>query len=263
MAGFKNLPRLASMTSKKTFFISDAHLGTPNHEESLIREKLLVKWLEQVRHQAKEIYIVGDLFDFWFEYSRVIPKGFVRILGKLAELSDAGVPIHFLTGNHDVWMKGYFEKELKIPVYHNPVVRIIEGKKFYIAHGDGLGPGDYGYKLLKIIFRNPFCRWLFKWLHPDIGIMIADFWSKRSRYVSAEGQIEPFEGEDKEWLILYSRSLLEKEHYDYLIFGHRHLALDIPLNDKSRFINLGDWLTCFTYAEFDGETFMIKRYSND
>ncbi|HXH19412.1 MAG TPA: UDP-2,3-diacylglucosamine diphosphatase [Chitinophagales bacterium] len=251
------------MSLKKIFFVSDAHLGTPNHDESLAREKLLVKWLGEIKPQADEIYIVGDLFDFWFEYERVIPKGFTRILGKLAELSDAGIPIHFFTGNHDVWMKGYFEKELNIPVYHQPVAKTIRGKKFYIAHGDGLGPGDYGYKLLKLIFRNPFCQWLFKWLHPDIGIGIADYFSKRSRYVSAEGQIEPFEGEDKEWLIIYSKQLLEKEHYDFLIFGHRHLVLDIPLKNNSRFINLGDWLTCFTYAEFDGEHFQIKRYKND
>jgi len=216
--------------------------------------------MDEIKPQAEEIYIVGDLFDFWFEYSKVIPKGFTRILGKLAEISDAGIPVHFFTGNHDVWMKDYFEKELNIPVYHEPVAKTIKGKKFYIAHGDGLGPGDYGYKFLKSIFRNRFCQGLFRWLHPDIGIAIAGFWSKRSRYVSAEGQIEPFLGEDKEWLIMHSRKLLEKEHYDYLVFGHRHLALDIPLTSSSRFINLGDWLTVFTYAEFDGEKFEIKYY---
>jgi UDP-2,3-diacylglucosamine hydrolase len=221
-----------------------------------------VKWLDEIKTQAEELYIVGDLFDFWFEYSRVIPKGFTRILGKLAELSDAGIPIYFFTGNHDMWMKGYFEKELNITVYHQPIEKVISGKRFYIAHGDGLGPGDYGYKILKYIFRNKLCQWLFRWIHPDIGIAFADYWSKRSRYVSAEGQIEPFLGQDKEWLIVYSRNLLRKKHYDYFIFGHRHLVLDIQLNNNSRFINLGDWLTSFTYAEFDGETFEIKRYKN-
>ncbi len=247
-------------STKKIYFVSDAHLGTPNHAESLIREKLLVKWLDEIKGSAEEIFIVGDLFDFWFEYGRVIPKGFTRILGKLAELSDAGIPIHFFTGNHDVWMRGYFEQELRIPVYHDPVVKTIRGKDFYIAHGDGLGPGDYGYKVLKVIFRNRFCQLLFKWLHPDIGIAVADFWSKRSRYVSAGGQIEPFLGEEKEWLIIYSKKLLETKHYDFLIFGHRHLPLDISINGKSRFINLGDWITCFTYAEFDGQHFEIKHY---
>jgi len=249
--------------NKKIYFFSDAHLGTPNKKESLLREKLLIQWLEQIRHQAEEIYIVGDLFDFWFEYRKVIPKGFTRILGKLAELSDAGIPIHFLTGNHDVWMKGYFEKELNIPVYHDPIAKVIKGNKFYIAHGDGLGPGDRGYKFLKLIFRNRYCQWLFQWLHPDIGIAIADFWSKRSRYVSAKGQIEPFLGEEKEWLIIYSKMVLDKEHFDYLIFGHRHLVLDIPLKNNSRFINLGDWITCFSYAEFDGENFEIKYFKHD
>lgn len=246
--------------SKKIFFVSDAHLGTPNHAESLAREKLLARWLDEIKNQAEEIYIVGDLFDFWFEYSRVIPKGFARILGKLAELRDSGIPVYFFTGNHDVWMRGYFEREFDIPVYHHPLEKTIRGKKFYIAHGDGLGPGDYGYKFLKTIFRNGFCQWLFRWLHPDIGVAIADYWSKRSRYVSAEGQIEEFLGEDKEWLMIYSRKLLEQTHYDYFIFGHRHLALNLPLAENSRFINLGDWITCFTYGEFDGEIFEIKYY---
>ena len=249
--------------NKKIFFISDAHLGTPNHDDSLKREKLLVQWLDEIKPMADEIYIVGDLFDFWFEYEKVVPKGFTRILGKLAEITDAGIPVHFFTGNHDVWMKGYFEKELNIPVYHEPVEKTIKEKNFYIAHGDGLGPGDHGYKFLKSVFRNRFCQWLFKWLHPDIGVAIADFWSKRSRYVTAEGNIEPFLGEDKEWLIIYSRQLLQKTHYDFLIFGHRHLALDITLNNNSRFINLGDWLTCFTYAEFDGDDLQIKQYKHE
>lgn len=248
------------MSSKKTYFISDAHLGTPNQQDSLAREKLLVQFLEQIRQQAEEIYIVGDLFDFWFEYGKVVPKGFTRILGKLAELADSGVPVFFFTGNHDIWMKGYFESELNIPVYHDPVVKTIHGKKFYIGHGDGLGPGDHGYKFLKMIFRNKFCRFLFRWLHPDIGIGIAGFWSKRSRYVSAGGKIEEWKGNEKEWLVLHSRSLLEKEHFDYFIYGHRHLPRDIQLNEKSHYINLGDWLTCFTYAEFDGEKLEIKYY---
>ncbi len=248
------------MSNKKIYFVSDAHLGTPNHAESLVREKSLVHLLDQMQEQAEEIYIVGDLFDFWFEYGKVIPKGFTRILGKLAELSDAGIPVHFFTGNHDVWMKDYFKKELNIPVYHESVVKNLKGKKFYIAHGDGLGPGDHGYKFLKAIFRNRFCQFLFRWLHPDIGISIADYWSKRSRYVSPGGEIEPWKGDDKEWLVLHSRSILERDHFDYFIYGHRHMPMDILLSEKSHYINLGDWITCFTYAEFDGEKLEIKYY---
>ncbi|GIV35022.1 MAG: UDP-2,3-diacylglucosamine hydrolase [Chitinophagales bacterium] len=247
--------------TKKIYFVSDAHLGTPNPAESRIREKLLVQWLDEIKNSAEEIYILGDLFDFWFEYDAVIPKGFSRILGKLAELTDSGISIHFFTGNHDLWMNNYFEDELQIAVYHEPVVKTIRGKLFYLAHGDGLGPGDYGHKFLKIIFRNPLCRWLFKWIHPDIGVPMAHYWSRRSRYVSAGGQIEPFQGEERERLICYSQKLLESRHYDFLVFGHRHLPLDISINQKSRFINLGDWITFYTYAEFDGQHFAIKHYS--
>jgi len=248
------------VSSKKVYFISDAHLGTPNHKESLVREKLLVQLLDTIKTQAEEIYIVGDLFDFWFEYNKVIPKGFTRILGKLAELSDAGILIHFFTGNHDVWMRDYFEKELGIPIYHDAVVKNLKGKKFYIAHGDGLGPGDHGYKFLKKIFRNRFCQFLFRWLHPDIGIWIADFWSKRSRYVSQGGEVEQWKGDDKEWLMIHSRKMLEQEHFDFFIYGHRHFPKELLLNETSRFINLGDWMTWFTYAEFDGEKFEIKKF---
>lgn len=248
------------MSSKKIFFISDAHFGTPNHDKSLVREKLLVQLLDAIKPQAEEIYFVGDLFDFWFEYDKVIPKGFTRILGKLAEISDAGIPVHFFTGNHDVWMRGYFEQELNIPVYHAPVAKTLKGKKFYIAHGDGLGPGDHGYKFLKKIFRNKFCQWLFRWLHPDIGIAVADFWSKRSRYVSQGGEVEQWKGDEKEWLVIHSRNLLKQEHFDYFIYGHRHFPKELLLNETSRYINLGDWLTWFTYAEFDGEKLEIKSF---
>ncbi len=248
--------------NKKIFFVSDAHLGTPNHADSLQREKLLVKWLNEIAPQAEEIYIVGDLFDFWFEYNKVVPKGFTRILGKLAEISDAGIPLHFFTGNHDAWMRDYFEKELNIPIYHEPVEKIIKGKKFYIAHGDGLGPGDHGYKFLKKVFKNRFCQWLFRWLHPDVGVAIADFWSKRSRYVSANGEIETFKGEENEWLMIYSREMLKQGHVDFFIYGHRHLPLNLLLKENSRFVNLGDWLTFFTYAEFDGEKLEIKYYKS-
>lgn len=247
---------------KKTYFVSDVHLGVPNAEASLEREKKLVRWLTEIEEQAREIYIVGDLFDFWFEYGKSVPKGFTRILGKLAALRDKGIPIYFFTGNHDLWMFGYFEDELDIPVYHKPIQKEIQGKKFFIGHGDGLGPGDTGYKLLKKVFRNRLCQWLFKWVHPDIGIAVAGYWSKRSRYAQG-GEAEEFLGEDKEWLVAYAKKKLESEYFDYFIFGHRHLPLDVALNENSKYINLGDWINYYTYAVFDGEKMELKTYEAD
>jgi UDP-2,3-diacylglucosamine hydrolase len=239
-------------SGKKIYFLSDFHLGAPDHFISLDREKRIVQFLDEIRTTAAEIFIVGDLFDFWYEYRKVVPKGFTRILGKLAELTDSGIPIHFFVGNHDMWMKGYFEEELNIPVYHEPKVFERNNKKFYIGHGDGLGPGDHGYKFIKKIFRNKFCQWLFGILPPAIGVGLADYFSRRSRAVT--GLIdEQFLGEEKEWLIVYSREILQKQHFDFFIFGHRHLPIDFSLNNDSRYINLGDWIRYYTYAEFDGE----------
>lgn len=236
---------------KKIYFLSDFHLGAPDYARSLVREKKLVAFLEQIRQDAQEIFIVGDMFDFWYEYRNVVPKGYVRLLGKLAEITDSGIPVHFFLGNHDMWMSGYFEQELNIPVYAGPKEFEWNGKKFYIAHGDGLGPGDHGYKFLKKVFRNPVCQWLFGQLHPTWGIGLANYFSRKSRAKTGDAD-DHFLGEDNEWLIIYSKELIQKQPYDYLIFGHRHYPLDLPLNEKSRYINLGDWITNFTYAEFDG-----------
>ncbi len=242
----------------KIYFASDFHLGTPDHESSLKREKLICSWLDSIKHDAQEIYLVGDIFDFWFEYRHVIPKGFIRLQGKLAELRDAGIPICFFHGNHDMWMFGYFTKELGIPVYSKPITREYSEKKIMIGHGDGLGPGDYTYKLLKKIFRNKICQWLFSFLHPTIGMGIAKFWSRSSRAAQQEEEI--FQGEEKEFLIRYCKKILERDKYDYFIFGHRHLPLDIKLNETTRYINLGDWLTHNSYAVFDGEKLELKKF---
>ena len=248
-------------SQKKIYFLSDFHLGAPNYEESLLREKKIVAFLESIKHTALEIFIVGDLFDFWYEYKNVVPKGYVRLLGKLAELTDTGIPIHFFVGNHDMWMSGYFEKELNIPVYYQPKVFERFDKKIYVGHGDGLGPGDEGYKFLKKIFRNKICQWLFGVAHPSIGIGVANYFSRKSRAKTGNSD-EIFLGEDKEWLIIYCKEVLQKEHYDYFVFGHRHLPLTIHLNNKSTYINLGDWIRNFTYAVFDGETFELKKWAN-
>jgi UDP-2,3-diacylglucosamine hydrolase len=244
---------------KKIYFLSDFHLGAPDAASSLVREKKVVAFLESIRHDAAMIFIVGDIFDFWFEYTKVVPKGYVRLLGKLAELSDSGIPIHVFIGNHDMWMSGYFEKELNIPVYHHPQDFEWNGKRFYIGHGDGLGPDDHGYKFIKKIFRNPACRWLFGQLHPTWGIGLANYFSRKSREKTGASD-EVFMGEDNEWLIIYSKELLQKEHYDYFIFGHRHLPLDWKLSEKSRYINLGDWIRNFTYATFDGNDVQLHKW---
>lgn len=237
---------------KKIYFLSDFHLGAPDYLSSLAREKKLVAFLESIRHDADRIFIVGDIFDFWYEYKKVVPKGYVRLLGKLAELTDSGTPVAVFTGNHDMWMRGYFEQELNIPVYHEPRVFDLNGKRFYIGHGDGLGPGDHGYKFIKGIFRNPLCHWLFGQLHPTLGIGLANYFSRRSRESTGSSD-EQFLGEENEWLIIHCKELLQKEHYDYFIFGHRHLPINCPLPGGSRYINLGDWIRSFTYATFDGK----------
>ena len=244
---------------KKVYFLSDFHLGAPDYSTSLEREKRIVAFMEQAKKDASHIFIVGDLFDFWYEYRSVVPKGYVRILGKMAEITDSNIPMYFFVGNHDMWMKGYFEKELNIPVYFEPKAFEFNNKKFLVGHGDGLGPGDQGYKLIKKVFRNRACQWLFGILPPAVGVGLANFLSRRSRAVT--GQVdEKFLGEEKEWLITYCKEVLQKQHYDYFIFGHRHLPIDFNLNNNSRYINLGDWIRYNSYAVFDGSHLELKYY---
>lgn len=242
---------------KKIYFLSDFHLGAPDHDSSLEREKTIVRFLDEIKNDASEVFLVGDMFDFWYEYRKVVPKGYVRLLGKLAELSDRGIPLHFFVGNHDMWIKDYFQKELNMEIYFEAKEFERNGKKFLIGHGDGLGPGDHGYKRLKKIFRNPFCQWVFGILPPALGVGLANYMSRRSRMQTTE---EKFLGEDKEWLLIYCKEVLQKEYYDYFIFGHRHLAFDYRVSGNSRYINLGDWIRYYTYAIFDGENLQLKSY---
>jgi len=245
---------------KNIYFLSDFHLGVPDAAISLQREKLIVQFLDEIKNTAQHIFIVGDLFDFWYEYGKVVPKGFVRILGKIAELSDSGIAVHFFVGNHDMWMKSYFEKELNVPVYHEPKEFTFNNKRFLIGHGDGLGPKDKRYKILKKVFRNPFCKWMFGVLPASVGIGIAEYFSKKSRNADKDEE-EQFYGEDKEWLIVYCKEMLVKKHYDYFVFGHRHLPIEFRLNENSFYYNLGDWINHQTYAVFNGETMEIKSYT--
>lgn len=245
---------------KKIYFASDFHLGIPNHARSLEREKRICQWLDSVKHDAAYIFLVGDLFDAWLEFKHVVPKGFVRFLGKLAELSDAGIQIEAFTGNHDLWMRGYFQEELNIPVHHKGIQRNFNGKNFLIAHGDGLGPGDHGYKFLKGILRNPLCQWLYRRIHPDSGLGMASYFSRLGpKHESAIP--DTFKGPEKEFLVQYCEDVLQTEPIDYFIFGHRHLAIDYTLsNEHSRYINLGDWLKFYSYAVFDGQTCTLQYY---
>ena len=241
------------------FFLSDFHLGAPNAADSLIREKRILSFLSVIEQDAEEIFILGDMFDFWFEYKYVVPKGFVRLLGKLASMVDNGIKIHFFVGNHDMWMKDYFQKELNIDVYFEPYDFLLKGKKFLIGHGDGLGPGDKGYKFIKKIFRHPISQWSFGMLPPVMGMGLANYFSRKSKAQPGTTN-EVYQGEDKEWLVSYCKERLVQKHYDYFVFGHRHLPLDIVLANQSRYINLGDWIQYFSYAEFDGEKLELKYF---
>lgn len=245
---------------KKIYFASDNHLGAPTREESLPREKKFVAWLDKVKDDAAAIFLLGDLFDFWFEYRTVVPKGFTRTLGKLAEIRDLGIPVYYFVGNHDLWMNGYFEEELQIPVFHRPQQFNISSTLFFIGHGDGLGPGDKGFKRMKKLFTNRFAQWCFRWLHPDLGVRIAQYFSVKNRLISGEEDIQ-FLGEDKEWLVQYARRKLEYQHFDFFVFGHRHLPLEIDLNNSSKYVNLGDWISYYTYAVFDGQFLKIEKFT--
>lgn len=244
--------------NKKVYFASDFHLGLPNYEASIKREKFICSWLDSIKHDAQIIYLVGDLFDVWFEYKNVVPKGYTRFLGKLAELSDAGIQIEIFTGNHDLWMKNYFPTEFNIPVHTEPIEITINNKKFFIGHGDGLGPGDHGYKLLKRVMSNKVSQWLYRRLHPDTGIALATYFSRKGpKHVSTD---HVFMGEDQEWLIQFAKEQLKTKPIDYFIFGHRHLAMTIDINQQATYINLGDWLSFNTYAVFDGESLTLCKY---
>lgn len=246
---------------KKTFFASDFHLGVHGKIPSRERELQVARWLDQIQPEAEALYLMGDLFDFWFEYRSVVPKGYLRLLGRLADWRDAGIPVYIFTGNHDLWMFRYFEDELGIPVYREPIRRELHGKTFVLGHGDGLGPGDYGYKFLKRLFSNRICQRLFAALHPDLAFAMANYWSRRSRLANMGEDV--FLGPENEWLIQYCEERLQHEQPDFFIFGHRHLPIDYTLsNGQSRYINLGEWVHSCSYAEFDGTNLQLRFFEN-
>ena len=247
------------MSNKKIYFASDQHFGAPTREASFPREQKFVAWLDEVKKDAEAIFLLGDLFDFWFEYKTVVPKGFVRVLGKLAEIRDSGIPIYFFVGNHDLWMNDYFQKELNISVYHDNKEFTFNNKTFLIGHGDGKGPGDKGYKRMKKVFVHPFSKWLYRWLHPDIGMKLAQYLSVKNKLISGVEDVK-YLGEDNEWLVLYAKRKLETKHYNYFVFGHRHLPMTVQVGENSEYVNLGDWIGYFTYGVFDGEKFELKKF---
>lgn len=250
---------------KKIYFASDFHLGIPDPESSLQREKMLVKWLDLIRDDAAEIFLMGDIFDFWFEYKTVVPKGYIRLLGKLAELTDAGIPVHLFTGNHDIWAFEYLHKEIGIQLHRHPEIMELNGKILYLAHGDGLGPGDNGYKFLKKVFSNRFNQFLFRWLHPDLGARMGLYFSRKSRYANIARENNPsfLNRIEDEMLYKYALDLYKQgKKVDYFIFGHRHRPTDVKLAEDCSLIILGDWLTHFTYAETDGNNLILKYFKN-
>jgi UDP-2,3-diacylglucosamine hydrolase len=248
---------------KKVYFASDFHLGVPTYQKSLQREKLLVNWLNKIKNDAAEIYLMGDIFDFWFEYKTVVPKGFVRLLGKLAEIRDSGIPVHLFKGNHDLWAFDYLQHEVGLQLHSGKLITTFGNKTFFLAHGDGLGPGDTGYKILKKVFENKINQWLFRWLHPDIGTRMGLYFSRKSRYANENREARDGNPEfEDEMLYRYCvKKSAELPQIDYFIFGHRHLAADARINNKTRLIILGDWISYFSYAVFDGDELHLKYFN--
>ncbi|ASB48958.1 UDP-2,3-diacylglucosamine diphosphatase [Alkalitalea saponilacus] len=247
---------------KKIYFASDVHLGAPTIKNPQEHERRFVRWLDSVKHDASEIYLLGDIFDFWFEYRRAIPKGYSRFIGKLCELTDSGIPVHFFTGNHDIWVFDYLPTETGIQIYRKPLIREIDGKKFFLAHGDGLTRFEKSYNRLKAIFTNNIAQKLFRLIHPDCGVWFARLWSGKSREKNLKSYGSVFQGEDKEWLIVWAKEQLEVNHFDFFVFGHRHIAKVIDLKNNSKLIYLGDWVNHYSYGVWDGNTFNLEFFEH-
>ena len=241
------------MKKEKIYFASDFHLGSPNYEESLKREKKIISWLNEIEKDAKKIYLLGDIFDFWFEYEKVVPKGFVRLLAKLADLVDKGIQIHFLVGNHDMWMRDYLEKEIGLKVHFKEFIIEEDNQLIFIGHGDGLGKGDYKYKILKSLFTSNLCKWLFSRLHPNFGIGLGQAWSNKSRK-----EQESIKNEEKEILVEYCKEQQKNNPVDYYIFGHRHIPMEVKIDERANYINLGDWIHHYTYAVLSDQKLELK-----
>ena len=247
---------------KNIYFLSDAHLGSRAIPHGRTQERRLVRFLDSIKHKATAVYLLGDIFDFWYEYKMVVPKGYTRLLGKISELTDLGVEVHFFIGNHDIWCGDYLQQECGVILHKEPATVEWGDKVFMLAHGDCLGDPSKKFKMLRSIFHNKLCQRLFSALHPRWGMEFGLSWAKNSRMKhEREGGEPPYMGEDKEYLVVYAKEYL-KTHADinYFIFGHRHIELDLMLNRNSRVLILGDWISQFTYAVFDGEHLFLENY---
>lgn len=246
---------------KNVYFLSDAHLGSLAIPHGRTQERRLVRFLDSIKEKASAVYLLGDMFDFWNEYRYVVPKGYSRFLGKLSELTDNGVEVHFFAGNHDLWTYGYLEEECGVIVHKAPVTTEIYGKVFFLAHGDGLGDPDNKFKILRKLFHNRTCQRLLNFIHPRWGMALGLNWAKHSRLKRADGKEVPFMGEDKEFLVRFARDYKRSHpNIDYFLFGHRHIELDLPIDKSTRMLILGDWIWQFTYAVFDGEHLFLGEY---
>ncbi|EFB31764.1 MULTISPECIES: UDP-2,3-diacylglucosamine diphosphatase [Prevotellaceae] len=246
---------------KNVYFLSDAHLGSLAIPHGRTQERRLVRFLDSIKEKASAVYLLGDMFDFWNEYRYVVPKGYSRFLGKLSELTDNGVEVHFFAGNHDLWTYGYLEEECGVIVHKAPVTTEIYGKVFFLAHGDGLGDPDNKFKILRKLFHNRTCQRLLNFVHPRWGMALGLNWAKHSRLKRADGKEVPFMGEDKEFLVRFARDYKRSHpNIDYFLFGHRHIELDLPIDKSTRMLILGDWIWQFTYAVFDGEHLFLGEY---
>lgn len=255
-----NKPADPSILGKKLYFASDAHLGMFPEQGSRIREIRLVQWLEEIRKDAVEIYLLGDIFDFWYEYPKVVPRGFTRFLGKISEICDSGIPVHFFTGNHDGWIFDYLASETGMIIHQDLFETEFQGKKILMGHGDGLGPQEFHYRLMKRAMHWKWAEFIFsRIINPNFGVRLAHFWSKHSRL--SKGLREAFLGTSREYQIAYCMDMLKKTHYDYFIFGHRHLALDIQLAPESRYICLGEWVEACTYAVLDDQGLSLRSFA--
>ena len=246
---------------KNVYFLSDAHLGSWAIDHGRMHERRLVRFLDSIKHKAAAVYLLGDMFDFWYEHKYTVPKGYTRFLGKLSELTDMGVEVHFFTGNHDIWAYSYLEEECGVIMHRKPITTDIYGKVFYLAHGDGLGDPDIKFKLLRRMFHNTICQRLFSAIHPRCSMWLGLTWAKHSRMKRINGEEPPYMGENKEHLVLYAKQYMKSHpNVDVFIFGHRHIELDLNLSKSVRMMILGDWISQFTYVVFDGDHLLLEEY---